>query len=156
LIDLFFAAGRGGQHIIVVPYQRLVAVFTTQPIDNPGGENRNLIMMSDYILPAVTGAVAPRFALTDAGELARYAGHYRHNDTSHEVTVAIDGSGLSISPSFWWRIPVSPIGSETFIGYSDRIGQLHARFLFGDGTNADSFVARFLFGKRIYERIEKD
>ena len=34
LIDLFFAAGRGGQHIIVVPDQRLVAVFTAQPIDN--------------------------------------------------------------------------------------------------------------------------
>ena len=113
-------------------------------------------MMSDYILPAVNGAAAPRFALADAGELARYAGRYRHNDTGHEVTVAIDGSGLSISPSFWWRIPVSPTGSDTFIGYSNRIGQLHARFLLGDGAKADSFVARFFFGKRIYERIEKD
>jgi CubicO group peptidase (beta-lactamase class C family) len=155
LIDLFFAAGRGGQHIIVVPDQRLVAVFTAQPIDNPGGHNRNLIMMADYVLPAVAGATMSRLALADANEFARYAGRYRHHDTGEEATVAISVSGLSIWPSFWWHIPVSPIGSETFIGHSNRIGQLHVRFLPGDGTKANSFVARFLFGKRIYERIKK-
>jgi CubicO group peptidase (beta-lactamase class C family) len=156
LIDLFFAAGRGGQHIIVVPSLRLVGVFTAQPIDNPGGLDRNLIMMSDYILPAVTGAAAPRHVLADAGELGRYAGRYRHHDTGHEVTVAIDGTRLSISPSFWRRIPFSPIGSETFIGYWDRMGHMHARFLPGDGTEADGFVVRLLFGKRIYQRVEED
>jgi hypothetical protein len=156
LIDLFFAAGRGGQHIIVVPALRLVGVFTAQPIDNPGGLDRNLIMMSDYILPAVTGAAAPRHVLADAGELGRYAGRYRHHDTGHEVTVAIDGTRLSISPSFWRRIPFSPIGSETFIGYWDRMGHMHARFLPGDGTEADGFVVRLLFGKRIYQRVEED
>jgi len=155
LIDLFFAAGRGGQHIIVVPDQRLVAVFTAQPIDNPGGPNRNLIMMADYVLPAVAGATVPRLALADANELDRYAGRYRHHDTGEEATVAIGASGLSIWPSFWWRIPVSPIGSDTFIGHSYRIGQLHLSFLPGDDTKADSFVARFLFGKRVYERIKK-
>jgi CubicO group peptidase (beta-lactamase class C family) len=156
LIDLFFAAGRGGQHIIVVPSLRLVGVFTAQPIDNPGGLDRNLIMMSDYILPAVTGTAAPRRALAEAGWLARYAGRYRHHDTGHEVTVAIDGTRLSISPSFWRRIPFSPMGSETFIGYWDQVGHMHARFLPGDGTEADGFVVRFLFGKRIYERVEED
>jgi len=155
LIDLFFAAGRGGQHIIVVPDQRLVAVFTAQPIDNPGGHNRNLIMMADYVLPAVAGATMSRLALADANEFARYAGRYRHHDTGEEATVTISVSGLSIWPSFWWRIPVSPIGSETFIGHSNRIGQLHVSFLPGDGTKANSFVARFLFGKRIYGRIKK-
>lgn len=155
LIDLFFASGRGGQHIIVVPDQRLVAVFTAQPIDNSGGHNRNLIMMADYVLPAVADATMPRLALADANEIVRYAGRYRHHDTGEEATVVTSVSGLSIWPSFWWHIPVSPIGSETFIGHSNRIGQLHVRFLPGDSTKANSFVARFLFGKRIYERIKK-
>ncbi len=72
-----------------------------------------------------------------------------------ETTVAISISRLSIWPSFWWRIPVAPIGSDTFIGNSSRIGQLHVSFLPGDGTKANSFVARFLLGRRIYERIKK-
>jgi CubicO group peptidase (beta-lactamase class C family) len=156
LVELFFAAGRGGQHIIVVPSLRLVGVFTAQPIDNRGGHNRNLIMMSDYVLPAVTGAAAPRRASADAGALAGYAGRYRHRDTGHEVTVTIDGTALSVSPSFWLRIPFTPIGSGRFIGYWDWAGHLRARFLPGDGTEADMIEVRYLFGERIYERADED
>lgn len=154
LIDLFFASGRGGQHIIVVPEHRLVAVFTAQPIDNSGGHSRNLIMMADYVLPAVTGNASPRPVRMDKVELSRYAGRYRHKDTGEEATVAVGLSGLSIWPSFWWRIPVSPVGPGAFLGHSNRIGHLHVRFSFGEGKQADRLVARFLFGKRVYERIQ--
>ena len=152
LIDLFFAAGRGGQHIIVVPSLHLVAVFTTQPIDNPGGENRNLIIMSEYILPAVTGIKRPQSEFVSVDRLADYQGHYVHKDTGHMVKVVIDGTDLSISPSFWRRIRFSPIDSDTFFGYTD-LGYIHARFLRGPSSKADKIIVRFLFGKRIYERI---
>ncbi len=156
LVELFFAAGRGGQHIIVVPSLRLVGVFTAQPIDNRGGHERNLIMMSDYVLPAVTGVAAPRRAAADAGARAGYAGRYRHRDTGHEVTVTVDGAGFSVAPSFWLRIPFAPIGSGSFIGYWDWTGHLRARFLPGDRTGPDLLEVRYLFGERIYERADED
>ena len=153
LVDLFFASGRGGQHIFVVPELRLVAVFTAQPIDNSGGHNRNFIMMADYVLPAVTGTATPESVPIDNGELSRYVGRYRHQETGEEATVSLSLSGLSIWPSFYWFIPVSAIGPGKFIGYSNRIGYLNVSFMPGVDKLPDRFVARFLFGKRVYERI---
>ena len=156
LIDLFFAAGRGGQHIIVAPSLRLVAVFTTQPIGNTNGSNRNLMMMSDYILPAVTGVSPAHPSREDVDDFDRYIGRYRHQDTGDKVTVVREGSGLSIWPSFWYRISMKPIKPDTFVGYSSWFGRLHTRFLLGNNPEEDKIVARFLFGKRIYERIDNN
>ena len=154
LVDLFFASGRGGQHIFVVPELRLVAVFTAQPIDNSGGYNRNFIMMADYVLPAVTGSATPKSVPMDTGKLSRYAGRYQHLETGEEATVTVGVAGIFVWPAFWWRIPISPIGPGRFIGYSSRTGDLHIRFLPVEGKQPDRFEARFLFGKRVYERIQ--
>ena len=153
LVDLFFASGRGGQHIFVVPEQRLVAVFTAQPIDNSGGYNRNFIMMADYVLPAVSGAATPAPVRMDTGQLSRYVGRYRHQETGEAARVSLAPSGLSVWPSFYWYIPVSAVGPGKFIGYSNRIGHLQVIFAPGDSKPADRLVARFLFGHRVYERI---
>ena len=156
LIDLFFAAGRGGQHIIVVPSLRLVAVFTTQPIGNKNGANRNLMMMSDYILPAVTGVTPAHPLREDVDDLDRYTGRYLHQDSGDKVSVVREGSSLSIWPYFWYRISMRPINPDTFVGYSNWFGRLHTRFLLGNNPEEDKIVARFLFGKRIYERIDNN
>ena len=153
LVDLFFASGRGGQHIFVVPELHLVAVFTAQPIDNSGGHNRNFIMMEDYVLPAVTGTATPDSVSMDNSELSRYAGRYRHQETGEEATVSLSLSGLLIWPSFYWFIPVSAIGPGKFIGYSNRIGYLNVSFMPESDKLTDRFEARFLFGKRVYERV---
>ena len=154
LVDLFFASGRGGQHIFVVPELHLVAVFTAQPIDNSGGHNRNFIMMEDYVLPAVTGLATPKSLSMKSGQLSRYAGRYRHLETGEEATVTIGVAGISVWPAFWWRIPASPIGPNRFIGYSGRTGHLYFNFLSDEAKQPERFEARFLFGKRIYERIQ--
>lgn len=154
LIDLFFASGRGGQHIIVVPEYRLVAVFTTQPIGNPGGHSRNLIMMADYVLPAVTGIQAPGPGSTDTADRSRYVGRYLHRDSGEGATVSLGISGLNIWPAFYWCIPMASIGNGKFLGYSKRIGPLHISFMPAEDKKADRLVARFLFGQRVYERIE--
>jgi CubicO group peptidase (beta-lactamase class C family) len=153
LVDLFFASGRGGQHIFVVPELRLVAVFTAQPIDNSGGHNRNFIMMENYVLPAVTGTATPDSVPMDKSELSGYVGRYRHQETGEEATVSPALSGLSIWPSFYWFIPVSPIGPGKFIGYSNRIGCLNVSFMPDADKLPDRLEARFLFGKRVYERV---
>jgi CubicO group peptidase (beta-lactamase class C family) len=155
LIDLFFASGRGGQHIFVVPDLRLVTVFTAQPIDNSGGHNRNFIMMADYVLPTVTSTATPMSFSMETSKLSRYAGRYRHLETGEEATVTAGVSGISVWPAFWWRIPASPIGPNRFIGYSGRTGHLYFKFLSDEAKQPERFEARFLFGKRVYERIQQ-
>ena len=154
LVDLFFASGRGGQHIFVVPDFRLVTVFTAQPIDNSGGYIRNFIMMADYVLPAVTGLATPKSLSMETGKLSRYTGRYRHPDTGEEATVTIGVSGISVRPAFWWRIPASPIGPNRFIGYSSRTGNLYFKFISAEDQQPEHFESRFFFGKRVYERIQ--
>ena len=48
-----FAAGHGGQRVMVVPELNLVAVFTSKPDDNPKGHTRILQIMGKYILPSM-------------------------------------------------------------------------------------------------------
>lgn len=96
LIDMFFAAGRGGQNIIVFPTLDLVVVFTAQPKDNRGGGLRNYTMALDYVLPAVTGVMPPSPISIDPEKLKRYAGHYRHSETGHELTVAVESDRLVV------------------------------------------------------------
>lgn len=52
-IDSIFASGHGGQKIFVIPKLSLVAVFTSQPDDNPDGHTRIAQILSDFILPAM-------------------------------------------------------------------------------------------------------
>lgn len=76
------------------------------------------------------------------------------NLESQDDSAMNDRLGLSVSPSFWHRIPSSPIGSESFIGHTARMGHTYARYLPGDGTEAKGFELRFLFRKRSYKRVE--
>lgn len=52
-IDLFYAAGKGGQYIFVCPELDLVTVVTSEVRDNPLGEYRPQLIMANYVIPAV-------------------------------------------------------------------------------------------------------
>ena len=155
-IPVSFAAGRGGQHIFVVPSLRLVAVFTAQPIDNRGGPNRNSMILLDYILPAATEVMPPGVPITGPAMLGRYAGRYRNDETGHEVRVTIEGNRLVVWPSFWQRIPLDPIGPDYYAGHSNSLGSLRVRVMPAEDDKADRFMVRFLLGQRIYERLDQD
>jgi CubicO group peptidase (beta-lactamase class C family) len=51
--ETIFAAGHGGQRVMVVPELNLVAVFTSKPDDNPKGHKRIIKIMEKYILPSM-------------------------------------------------------------------------------------------------------
>ena len=51
--ETIFAAGHGGQRVMVVPELNLVAVFTSKPDDNPKGHKRIVQIMEKYILPSM-------------------------------------------------------------------------------------------------------
>lgn len=51
-VDSFFAAGNGGQYIIVIPSLDMVVVFTGQDYESPG-MTKAINIVGDYILPAI-------------------------------------------------------------------------------------------------------
>jgi CubicO group peptidase (beta-lactamase class C family) len=53
IFKTIFAAGHGGQRVLVVPELNLVAVFTSKPDDNPKGHTRISQIMEKYILPSM-------------------------------------------------------------------------------------------------------
>ena len=53
LYETIFAAGHGGQRVMVVPELNFVAVFTSKPDDNPKGHRRIIQIMEKYILPSM-------------------------------------------------------------------------------------------------------
>lgn len=53
IFETIFAAGHGGQRVMVVPKLNLVAVFTSKPDDNPKGHKRIIKIMEKFILPSM-------------------------------------------------------------------------------------------------------
>ena len=51
--ETIFAAGHGGQRVLVIPELKLVAVFTSKPDDNPKGHARISQIMENYIIPSM-------------------------------------------------------------------------------------------------------
>ena len=56
IIELILASGHGGQKIFVIPKLNLVAVFTSQPDDNPKGHVRISKIMTKFILPSMSAS----------------------------------------------------------------------------------------------------
>lgn len=76
-IEMFFAAGHGGQYIFVFPSLELIAVFTSK-LYNPLGELRPLGMLKTYILPACMPTAPPvQTSKIDPVVLDNYVGKYR-------------------------------------------------------------------------------
>ena len=77
-IEMFFAAGHGGQFIFVFPGLELIAVFTSKRLDNPLGEFRPLGMLKTYILPACLPTAPPmQKSRIDRAVSVNYVGKYR-------------------------------------------------------------------------------
>lgn len=53
IIESIMASGYGGQRVYVIPKLNLLAVFTSQPDDNPKGQTRIAQIMENYILPSM-------------------------------------------------------------------------------------------------------
>jgi CubicO group peptidase (beta-lactamase class C family) len=54
--ETIFAAGHGGQRVMIVPELDLVAVFTSKPDDNSKGHARILQIFENYILPSIVAS----------------------------------------------------------------------------------------------------
>jgi hypothetical protein len=158
-IKTFFAAGRGGQYIFVVPELDLVAVFT--------GWNayhkmlQPMAMLEDYILPATVGLYplpTPNPVEIESHIIEGYVGKYQLKPDGMTMKVVQKGNRLYLKPiplMFWEEIEMIPKSASEFFGYWRYIGNFEIQFSDIENRKAHKLIARFALGSRSYIRVEE-
>lgn len=158
VIKTFFAAGRGGQYIFVVPEMSLVAVFT--------GWNayhkmlQPMAILEDYILPATVGLYPlqrPNPVEIEAHIMEGYVGRYELKPNGLAMEVLQKGNRLYLKPiplMFWEEIEMTPKSANEFFGYWRCIGNFEIQFSGKENKKANEVIARFALGSRRYIRVE--
>jgi CubicO group peptidase (beta-lactamase class C family) len=158
-IKTFFAAGRGGQYIFVVPELDLVAVFT--------GWNayhkmlQPMAMLEDYILPATVGQYplpTPNHVEIESHIIEGYVGKYQLKPDGMTMKVVQKDNRLYLKPiplMFWEEIEMTPKSASEFFGYWRYIGNFEIQFSGRENRKTNKLIGRFALGSRSYIRVEE-
>ena len=155
-LDVFYAAGRGGQYIFVCPALDLVVAITSKWDNDSMGETRPQIIMTQSILPAMLPVPGPHKAKPNHPAMANHLlGDYVADIMQFPVTVFSKGDRL------YFRGPdqeEEELFAETktrFLGTSEDIGEFQVEF-FKDQKGAIShFVVQVGFGFWRFNKISK-
>ena len=158
-IKTFFAAGRGGQYIFVVPELDLVAIFT--------GWNayhkmlQPMAMLEDYILPATVGLYPlpkPNPVEIESNIMEGYVGKYQMKPDDFAIKIVQKDNRLYLKPIpliFWEEIEMTPKSTSKFFGYWRYIGNFEIQFSGKKNQKAHTLIGRFALGSRSYMRVEE-
>ena len=94
-IEIFYAAGKGGQYIFVCPALDLITVFTSKSGNDGMGEFRPQIIMIKYIIPAMLSPSPPRRTVKlDSKIVGKYVGDYEFQRLNLPLTIFREGDIL--------------------------------------------------------------
>jgi CubicO group peptidase (beta-lactamase class C family) len=77
IVDAFYAAGKGGQYIFVVPAMDLVTIVTSKSDNNPFGVFRGAAILVDYIIPAMLPLTPRKTIKLNPKAVNKYVGKYK-------------------------------------------------------------------------------
>jgi CubicO group peptidase (beta-lactamase class C family) len=154
VIEVYYAAGMGGQYIFVCPSLYLVAVITSSTIGNPLGELRPQAMMTDYILPAILPpAPTPKTIHLDPEFLERYAGKYNIDCFDAKLTIDRDSNKL-LCKMFWEYVELTPVKENQFIGALEDIGDLIVNFYEDATGKVNHLIMDIGFSRLRFDKIK--
>jgi CubicO group peptidase (beta-lactamase class C family) len=155
VIEVYYAAGMGGQYIFVCPSLNLVAVITSSTIGNPLGELRPQVMMTDYILPAMLPPAPSRKTIKlDPKTVDRYVGKYKSNLSNLALTIFRKGDKLFVTTPYRKIVELFPESEYRFFGISKEIGDIQLDFTNDEKGNIQKVIVHFGFGQSQCEKIE--
>jgi CubicO group peptidase (beta-lactamase class C family) len=147
IIEAFWAAGAGGQFIIVLPSLDLVVVFTAKHRDNPGSSKRAFNMLINYILPAVLPPSPLRETIeADKKVIDTCVGTYKFIQKKETVTVIIFRKGDRLYARSDNDEKQAELFFETenqFSGTSEDIGDFRINFVVDDKGEVNHFILHF-------------
>jgi len=116
-IPSFLASGHGGQAILVMPDFELVMVLNQQVFSNPYGQLNLLSILSDYLIPAITGDnPEPEVIPMTQEKLASFAGHFESEDGDEFIDVQAGHGKLVLMTSNGQQDDFYPVSDQAFVG----------------------------------------
>ncbi|MBC8179552.1 serine hydrolase [candidate division KSB1 bacterium] len=147
ILEAFWAAGKGGQYIFVLPEPDLVVVFTAKHKENPGASKRAFNMLTNYILPAVLAPLPRRKAIKVSHMiLDTYPGIYKFKEKDKTITITIFREGDSLfarRDNEEEKVELFPETNTHFFGTSKDIGGFFIDFKKDDKGDISHFVLQF-------------
>ncbi len=153
-VDLFYAAGKGGQYIFVCPELDLVAVFTSQAMDNPMGEFPPQIIMAQAVIPALLPAPKPAQVITlDLAAMDRIGGSYGNRFMQAPVKIYREGNALHYASGDDETGLLLPLSPTRFMVESPSLGPLRAEFQPNERGEFNRFSMQVGFGFWQFDRL---
>ena len=153
-IEIFYAAGRGGQYIFVCPAFDLVTVFTSNFVDNPYGEFPPQIIMVNDIIPAMRSPAPPRrTAKLDPKILKTYVGDYEYQRLKIPLTIFREDDNLFFKSELE-KGALFPETETQFFGTSKEIGDFQANFFKDEKGDITHFRVQVGFGNWRFDKIK--
>ena len=154
-VELFYAAGKGGQYIFVVPKLDLVAVFTSKTFNNVFGEFWPQTLMVTYILPAMLPSAPPREPVKlDLNILETYVGDYEFQKLNIPVNIFIEDGNLFFRSPDKEKESLFPQTETRFFGTSNTIGDFQLNFIKDKKGETKHFVVQVGFGYWRFDRTK--
>ena len=154
-IKTYFAGGLGGQFIFIVPSLKITAIFTSQLKDNPLGEFRPQVMMTEYILPALLPPAPLYEVITlDQSVLQDYVGEYEYKRWNIKASVTRKDKKIFILPSDLEKTELFPISETAFRGNLKGFGGIEVDFSKNDNDKIDHMTVRIGFSPLKFDKIK--
>jgi CubicO group peptidase (beta-lactamase class C family) len=154
-IEIFYAAGKGGQYIFVCPSLDLVTVFTSKSGENPFGEFRPQIIMVKYIIPAVLTPSPPRRTIKlDSKMVEKYVGDYDFQILNIPLTIFKEGDTLFFKSPDEEKGELFPATETQFFGTSKKIGDFQVNFFKDKKGEIKHFIVQVGFGIWQFDKIK--
>jgi len=154
-IETFYAAGRGGQYIFVVPSLDTIAVFTSEPYNNsPAGEFRPHVMMVKYLIPAMLPPAPPqKTTKIDREILDAFVGNYLLKGQGVKMRVFIKDEALHFK-TMGQKVELHPETKDRFFGAMKDVGEIKVAFIRNERGEVQNLDVAIGFGCLRYERIK--
>ena len=128
-IESFFAWGRGGQYIFVIPDCDLVAVITSRPYDNHIGAILPLGLMPNFIVKAaLPGGSVRKTVQLDSKAVGSYPGLYQSNDLGIKLSVTAESGKLFVKIGNDEKVEITPLSETEFHGTMQDLGDFTIGF----------------------------
>lgn len=131
----YFASGHGGQKVLVFPEFGMVIVITQQVFNNPFGDLNFIAILSDYILPAVTGnSNNDEIISIPQNELAKFEGHYETENNEEFIEVVAGEGKLRLTSSNGQQNDFYPTSESIFKARILDLLNIHIEFITDAGN----------------------
>jgi len=155
VFETFFAWGRGGQFIFVIPELDLVAVFTSRPYDNSYGVFFPLGIVPNYIIPAMLPpAPSQKTIQLDPIVLEKYRGKYEFKKWKAKLSIIEEGQKIFITDPDGEMVELSPLSETRFQGEWKVFGRLIIDFNKDKNQEVKNLTLNYGFLHLTFDKIK--